>query len=270
MSTLNNVSLRIITAISFLLVVLASVYFGNEVFSALFFVLIAICGFEWARLSGLSKTKSILYTGAVICIMILALLDFGNIIFYVMAGLTPILLVLSWKSPQFYVLTGVIYLPFVAISIQAIVEFYGRVHGAWFAPIIFLWGLVITNDIFAYYVGKAFGKKKLAKTISPNKTIEGLFGGVFMAGVFGASYGYIIEENMSGALALGFSAAILGVVAQFGDLYISKIKRVAGKKDSGVVLPGHGGMLDRLDGLLAVVAVSSVIFTIVFTLEMNK
>lgn len=113
-----------------------------------------------------------------------------------------------------------------------------------------LWALAIVwaTDIGAYFAGRMIGGPKLAPAISPNKTWAGLIGGVIAAGVVGAMIA-VVGGLPSGALFLG---APLAIVAQAGDLLESAMKRRAGVKDSGTILPGHGGVLDRLDGALPV------------------
>ena len=115
---------------------------------------------------------------------------------------------------------------------------------------LLLWVFLVTwaTDIGAYFAGRRFGKRKLAPSISPNKTVEGLWGGVFAAGVFGAAW--VWATSLDPVLFL--LAPIFAVAAQGGDLFESRMKRQAGVKDSGNWLPGHGGLLDRLDGLVPV------------------
>jgi phosphatidate cytidylyltransferase len=110
-----------------------------------------------------------------------------------------------------------------------------------------LWLLVIvaSTDIGAYFVGRTFGKTKFCET-SPNKTIEGVIGGVVFAVVLG-SLSSINEINFIGAVLVSI---IVSFASVFGDLFESYLKREAGVKDSGSILPGHGGVLDRTDGYL--------------------
>ena len=110
-------------------------------------------------------------------------------------------------------------------------------------------------DMFAYFVGRAIGKHKLIEEISPKKTIEGSIGGIVCTTLAFALYGYIItlfdgpKPDYITLLILGF---VLSIVAQFGDLICSLIKREHGVKDYGNIFPGHGGVLDRFDSVLAV------------------
>lgn len=116
-----------------------------------------------------------------------------------------------------------------------------------FGVMVLLWLLVIvaSTDIGAYFVGRTFGKTKFCET-SPNKTIEGVIGGVVFAVVLG-SLSSINEINIFEAIIV---SAIVSLVSVFGDLFESYLKREAGLKDSGSILPGHGGILDRTDGYL--------------------
>ena len=110
-----------------------------------------------------------------------------------------------------------------------------------------LWLLIIvaSTDIGAYFIGKGFGKTQFCET-SPNKTIEGVIGGVAFAVVLGSIFA-IHEVNLIGAIVI---SSIVSFTSVFGDLFESYLKREAGVKDSGTLLPGHGGVLDRTDGYL--------------------
>lgn len=119
---------------------------------------------------------------------------------------------------------------------------------AWFG--ITFWVMITTwaTDICAYFAGRSIGGPKLAPRLSPNKTWAGLVGG--MAGA--AFFGYLAASMFDLGAPFAYIGAIMGALAQAGDLYESWLKRRAGVKDSGSILPGHGGALDRLDGLLPV------------------
>lgn len=103
------------------------------------------------------------------------------------------------------------------------------------------------SDTFAYFVGRAIGKHHIVPHISPNKTSEGFIGGFIGCLVISAIYAYVTGYSMQIALAIGL---ITGIFAPLGDLFESKIKRICEVKDSGMLLPGHGGILDRFDSLL--------------------
>lgn len=109
--------------------------------------------------------------------------------------------------------------------------------------------IAILTDTFAYFVGRAFGKHKLIPSVSPNKTIEGSVGGTVIASIGGALFLYYVIEQSNWLIAIGLSL-VLSIIAQFGDLIASKMKREFGIKDYGNLFPGHGGVLDRFDSLL--------------------
>lgn len=120
---------------------------------------------------------------------------------------------------------------------------------------LLLWVFIVTwaTDIGAYFVGRSLGKKKLAPAISPNKTVAGLYGGVAAATLLGAAW--VLYHDLNHALIV--LAPIFAASAQGGDLFESWLKRRAGVKDSGTWLPGHGGVLDRLDGLVPVAVLTA-------------
>jgi phosphatidate cytidylyltransferase len=120
---------------------------------------------------------------------------------------------------------------------------------------LLLWTFLVTwsTDIGAYFAGRRFGKRKLAPAISPGKTVEGLCGGIAAATLIGGAW--VLAMGLGKPLLL--LAPILAVAAQGGDLFESKMKRRAGVKDSGSWLPGHGGVLDRLDGLVPVAVLTA-------------
>lgn len=120
---------------------------------------------------------------------------------------------------------------------------------------LLLWVFIVTwsTDIGAYFAGRKFGHRKLAPSISPGKTFEGLYGGIAAATLFGAVWAFAVALP----LPLFALAPLFAVAAQAGDLFESSLKRRAGVKDSGAWLPGHGGLLDRLDGLVPVAVLTA-------------
>ena len=122
---------------------------------------------------------------------------------------------------------------------------------------LLLWVFIVTwtTDIGAYFAGRAIGGPKLAPSISPNKTIAGLVGGMISAAL--AGFAWVELTRMSGLLF--WLAPLFAAAAQLGDLFESGLKRRAGVKDSGTWLPGHGGALDRLDGLVVVATLTALV-----------
>jgi phosphatidate cytidylyltransferase len=115
--------------------------------------------------------------------------------------------------------------------------------------ILFLFTVIFFGDTGAFYFGRLFGRRKLYASVSPGKTWVGAFGGFFASVLSGLLFSYFFQLE-GFPLKTGLLAGFLGVCGQVGDLVESMIKRSAGVKDSGRILPGHGGMLDRVDGLL--------------------
>jgi phosphatidate cytidylyltransferase len=121
--------------------------------------------------------------------------------------------------------------------------------------LLLLWVFIVTwsTDIGAYFAGRAFGKRKLAPSISPNKTVAGLVGGAIAAAILGGAWAWFAGLKAP----LLVLAPLFACAAQAGDLFESWMKRRAGVKDSGNWLPGHGGVLDRLDGLVPVAVLTA-------------
>jgi phosphatidate cytidylyltransferase len=147
--------------------------------------------------------------------------------------------------------SGFVYALLPALALLWVRERDG--HGLY----LLIWIFIVTwsTDIGAYFTGRAIGKRKLAPSISPGKTVEGLYGGIAAATLLGGAW----------ALAIGLGAALFAlaplcaIAAQGGDLFESWMKRRAGVKDSGAWLPGHGGVLDRLDGLVPVAVLTALV-----------
>lgn len=150
----------------------------------------------------------------------------------VVAGLLGRRLSLAW---------GVLYVGIPAFALVVL-------NWAWCELVLWLFLVTWATDIFAYFAGRAIGGPKLAPRISPNKTWAGLAGGVVGAAIVG----WITARAMQLDPLFLFIGGLMAVLAQLGDLYESSVKRRLGFKDSGRILPGHGGLLDRLDGLLPV------------------
>ena len=150
-----------------------------------------------------------------------------------------------------------IVLPAAALAMQQIHALHTGMTWDWQGPkwLFYALSLVWIADIGAYFSGKKFGKNKLAPHISPGKTKEGLVGAVIATSIYTLLASYYFELNTERATLLVLLSIILTFISVSGDLYISFLKREAGLKDSGNILPGHGGMLDRIDSVLAAMPV---------------
>lgn len=123
--------------------------------------------------------------------------------------------------------------------------------------VIWIMACVWATDVGAYFVGSIVGGAKLAPSISPNKTWSGLVGGICASAVASVACGFAF--GIGDTVRLAAVGAAITVVAQSGDLFESAVKRRAGVKDSGHLIPGHGGLLDRIDGLIAALVAIAVI-----------
>jgi phosphatidate cytidylyltransferase len=117
--------------------------------------------------------------------------------------------------------------------------------------VLFLLALIWATDTGAYFSGRQFGNKKLCPEVSPNKTLAGLYGGVILAQAIALFYVLIViqEPGAKDFMVFSFLAFVISLVSVLGDLFESLLKRISGYKDSGDILPGHGGLLDRIDSL---------------------
>jgi phosphatidate cytidylyltransferase len=122
-------------------------------------------------------------------------------------------------------------------------------HGAQLLMFLFL--MVWSADVGAYFVGKSIGKRKLLPNVSPGKTLEGFLGGVVFACIMVAIAGYFIDWSIEQYQIVLPVTVLITTISVLGDLNESMFKRQAGVKDSGSILPGHGGILDRIDSLTA-------------------
>lgn len=154
---------------------------------------------------------------------------------------------------------------FVAWAVLA--QWY-MAHGAVF--VVSLLALVWVADIAAYFAGRAFGKRKLAPRVSPGKTVAGAVAGVLgaviwigLSSLWDGTYGHALVARWSFWLALPI-AALLGVLSIVGDLFESLLKRRAGRKDSSALLPGHGGVYDRIDAILPVAPFALILSGVLF------
>ncbi len=267
---------RVITA-GILLAILLPVLFLLPAYylSAFFLIAVIASAWEWSRLIA-PDAKLAAWLYAVFCLLIIVFLlgiqaptwQFALLMMAVLFWffVAPFILAKGMnlsldKIKAFYSILGLILLP-----------------ATWFALVflrdlglIFLLtslALVWVADIGAYFVGKAFGKHKLAPQISPGKSIEGAIGGLALCYLYALLCTVYLpfEDSIFGAWALRFGwvpmflmVTVLTAFSIFGDLFESQFKRLAGVKDSSHLLPGHGGVLDRVDALLPVMPIAALL-----------
>lgn len=267
---------RILTAIVILPLFLAALFYLQDIFwAALLLVLTVIGAREWSNLAKFSVRNTILF-------MILTTLIGGELLFtlseavqhdvysssliwvYILSAIfwivvAPLFLKQSYviKNTTLWMLTGWLLLIPTCLALYQLRAI---------SPLLLL-GFMATiwiSDTAAYFTGRSFGKHKLAQTISPNKTWEGVYGALVAVLIYGLIWGnWVAEESLTIALVpLLMVMTILGIV---GDLYESMLKRHAGVKDSGNILPGHGGILDRIDALTATLPLAILALLVFYT-----
>ncbi len=253
---------RIITA-SILFVLFLAALFGLPTIGWQVLVLVVVWqgAVEWARLSGLNGRAATAYWVLSLALMAgTVLLDYAlaqdlqtmlHLTWYILAVLlwvfvVPAWLIAGWR-PQNAWLKGVV--GWVVLLPTGLAMLDLRAFSPWL--LLFAMTVVMMADISAYFAGKRFGKNKLAPAISPGKTWEGVFGALagvtlYVVAVWWFSGLHRQYPILPGVILTGLWWVVLSVI---GDLFESAVKRQAGVKDSGALLPGHGGLLDRIDAL---------------------
>lgn len=200
-----------------------------------------------------SSLRQRILSALVMAPVFLGLMYLGGIPFAITIAVAAIISIHEWvrmaqKGTRFWsdVVIGVVYLLIANFSFIALRNYFD--HG-----LVLIFGLLFcvwACDIGAYFSGKAIGGPKMAPTISPNKTWAGLIGGMFFSGLVLMLYSYLTKMSEAPLIVEFLTGAALGGVGQIGDLFISAMKRRVGVKDTGNLIPGHGGLLDRIDSLL--------------------
>jgi phosphatidate cytidylyltransferase len=241
-----------VSALAMMPVALGLVILGGWPFACLVGLAVVFIAIEWRQLTRarFGRDDGILagVSVAVLGLVVMLLAASGQPSQALLALLAGALIsgVVAWRlrMPPLWIGLGAAYL---ALPALALVWLRGLPQ---FGLQLVVWLLVVvwTTDILAYVVGRKVGGARLAPVISPGKTWSGLCGGVVAAALAGALTAWAIgSERLLQAAGLG---GLLAVVSQIGDLIESFLKRRAGVKDSGTLIPGHGGVLDRLDGLI--------------------
>lgn len=244
---------RIFSACVFVPVILAAVFFGSWVFAALVLAIVVIGGYEYGKMVEVNDCHFLpwLYYPSGVILVVLAQLFPEN------PGILLAALFLSFAAYMVFFILGkyplkeiavnfvaVVYLPVTmctAVLLRSSIE-----DGMWFLYLLLI--IQWFTDSGAYLLGSAFGRHKLMPKVSPKKSVEGAVGGIIVA-VIGA----VLLNAFTGLLPIGLmiaAAIIVSIGGQIGDLCESAVKRWAGVKDSGKLIPGHGGILDRFDSML--------------------
>ena len=262
---LTSLQKRLLSAAFLIPVALIALWLGGRAWAGLIFVFALAMVWEWCAICAARRQSQVAWpTGrwtlpcvVMLAATVLALLPslvpinvYWPPIPCTLAVGTILAIVLAWPGRQLADLwfgLGLIYVILASVAGLAI----RRQAGDGFATEIWIVALGIAADTGAYVAGRSIGGPKLAPRISPSKTWAGLAGAILSAAVIGWIVSMILAVHAP--LLLILLSGALGAVAQAGDLFESFLKRHFGVKDSGRIIPGHGGVLDRVDGLMAVV-----------------
>ncbi|RTY91845.1 phosphatidate cytidylyltransferase [Flavobacterium sp. GT3R68] len=255
---MNETLKRSLSGAIYIILLLASILYSTESFFILFGIFLLICVFEFCSLVHIPKIILLLLAAGTYFIHYY--IPFSRITDVILLAVTlsisikAIFFLFDDSQTKIDTISKYIYLlGYIILPIIIITKIPFGIKGYNPKIIIGIFILIWTNDTFAYIVGKSIGKRKLFEKISPKKTIEGFIGGVFFAVIasFFISKYYIEGQELAQKIWIGF-ALIVGIFGTVGDLIESKFKRIANVKDSGKIMPGHGGILDRLDSVIFV------------------
>jgi len=250
---MSNLQMRLITAAFLIIISLSATWAGGWIFKVLILAIGAAIYHEWQMITTRCQT-SVLKGGGWLCYIILAILLILQqptyFLFIAILVLAIILAIIGGKNAG-WIGGGLIYALSLPVTLALI-----RDGEAGLNAVLFLYTVVWTTDSAAYFSGRALGGPKLAPKISPNKTWSGAIGGTSAAcGISLLVITFMPDLNLTLSNTL-ILALVLCIVSQMGDLGESWLKRHFNIKDSGRLLPGHGGFMDRADGLIA----ASVVF----------
>jgi phosphatidate cytidylyltransferase len=251
----SELALRVCSALVLIPLAIGTAYVGGWPFAA-FWGLAAIgVLWEWMSLVARADRRSVLMTGGASIVLALALVVTGHHLaaMIVLAMGTLGAAALAPAGRRTWVASGIPYAG--ALGIAPVVLRSDGEHG--FLAMIFLFAIVWTTDIVAYFVGRAVGGPKLMPRVSPKKTWSGAVGGTAAAVAAAIVVAHVAGSN--GLFAIAMLAVVLSVFAQGGDLLESFLKRRFGAKDSSHLIPGHGGLMDRLDGFVTASIVAALI-----------
>jgi len=245
----GNILIRLLSAAVLTGLLAGGLYFGWPFFHLLIFCAAGLMAWEWAALCGRGRVAGGGYALIAVCLAVVGLASFAmsgeaSLVLILGAPATAILARTERVSDAAWLGTGVLYVGGAAWAAIALFDMYR--DGAWAVAWIF-WVVALT-DIGAFLTGRAVGGRKLAPRLSPNKTWSGFFGGLAFAALAGLLFALAADRPEAGFHIA--AALVVSLVAQGGDLFESALKRRYGAKESGRSVPGHGGLLDRVDGVV--------------------
>jgi phosphatidate cytidylyltransferase len=249
----RNLMQRVGAALVLIPLALALAYAGGAAWTALVTVVAIGLYIEWLMVVGEVKATSVTVSGALALALSGVCLAFGLVDFaLVVLGLGLVLVAILAAGHRSWAAAGFLYT--AAAQLASFMVRFDQSHG-WFALVLVLL-VVWASDIGGYAAGRSLGGPKLAPLISPNKTWAGAIGGFVGSLAVAAGWATTGSGNILPVVLVG---AVLSVASQLGDLFESAVKRHFGVKDSSHIIPGHGGLLDRLDGYVAAIVLAAIL-----------
>jgi phosphatidate cytidylyltransferase len=250
MSGMSNLQVRIISALVLAAAVLAVTWLGGLPFRLLAVLIAGAIFYEWSRMARPgTMLKPLDFLPEALMLVFLIALALGEPPARLLALLAVLVLVAvvvsAMRGGGQWSASGIAYAGLSGFALAMLRDD----DRSGLIAVLFLFAVVWATDIFAYFVGRAVGGPKLAPAISPGKTRSGALGGA--AGGVVAGLLLAVAAGAGHLAWLGIVALVLSVIAQAGDLFESWVKRRHGRKDSSHLIPGHGGVMDRVDGLVA-------------------
>jgi phosphatidate cytidylyltransferase len=251
----SELALRVGSALVLVPLAIGTAYLGDWPFILVWSAAAMVVLWEWMSLVAAADRRFVLMTGAASLALALALVASGVFLAAIIVLAISMLAVASLAPAErrMWVAGGIPYAG--AIGVAPIVLRSDDAYG--FLAVIFLFAVVWSTDIVSYFVGRAIGGPKLVPRVSPNKTWSGAGGGTLAA----VAVAVVLAKaaGLTGWFAIAMLAIVLSVCSQAGDVFESLLKRSFGVKDSSHLIPGHGGLMDRLDGFLTASVVAALI-----------
>jgi phosphatidate cytidylyltransferase len=251
----SELALRIASGLVLAPLAVAIAYVGGWPFAVFWGTAAMIVLWEWTSLVADADRRAVLMAGLATFVLALLLAQTDHLLASVIVAIMGSLgaAALAPNDRRIWVVAGVPYAG--AIALAPVILRDDPEYG--FIAIVFLYAVVWSTDIAAYFAGRAIGGPKLMPRVSPKKTWSGAVGGTVAAVIVALIVARV--AGLAGFFAIALIAVVLSILAQIGDLFESFLKRRFGVKDSGHLIPGHGGLMDRLDGFVTVAVLAVLI-----------
>lgn len=249
----SNLFMRVVAALVLAPLTIAIAWFGGWPWALLVTAAGALLYFEWLMIVGASRNRFVVAAGisALVIAGIFLMVGWTALAIGVIAAGIVLVAILA-RGQHLWVASGLAYAA-AALIASVLVRLDA---GMGFVALVFVLLVVWVTDIGGYFAGRGIGGPKLWPRVSPKKTWAGAVGGLILSLVIAAAFAILGFGKMLPLLLLG---TLLSVVSQLGDLFESAVKRRFGVKDSSHIIPGHGGLLDRLDGFVAAIVIAALI-----------